>query len=78
MENTRIYSEIERMNKENEKVTERNTDKVWKRMWLITDFFNSVFVIDEEVAEMINSDLEKLPYSNSQIGELIAKLKFYP
>lgn len=76
IENNRIYAEISRMNKENEKVKERNTDKAFHRMHLITDFFKSVFVIDEEVAIMIHYDLEELPYSNAEIGYLVAKIKF--
>ena len=78
IENNRIYGEIGRVNKENEKVKDRNTDKAFHRMHLITDFFNSVFVIDEEVSEMIHYDLEELPHSNTEIGYLVAKIKFYP
>ncbi len=78
IENTRIYSEIKRMHNANEKVTERNNDKMWNRMNQVTAFFGFAYILDEEVAAMIHYDLEEIPYSNTAIGELIAKLKFYP
>ena len=70
LERAEAHKEIVRMSNANKEVDNRNKDKMYHRMLIVSEFMDTNFSEGWSSAD-INFNLEPLPYSEEQITELV-------